>query len=99
MNIFVFAFSVFFASLGFAVDLPPIPDHPIAKKKELLFSDDFQSAEPKKEWHQVVSTFSFESGMLKGTQTRDKNIPAADGKPAVQAHAAVHGLDIPTKDS
>ena len=37
--------------------------------------------------------------MLKGTQTRDKNVPAADGKPAVTAHAAVHGLEIPTKDS
>jgi hypothetical protein len=26
-------------------------------------------------------------------------IPAADGKPEVRAHAAVHGLEIPTKDS
>jgi hypothetical protein len=47
----------------------------------------------------VVATFGFEKGMLKGTQTRDQNIPAADGKPAVTAHAAVHGLEIPTKDS
>jgi hypothetical protein len=37
--------------------------------------------------------------VLKGTQTRDKNIPAADGKPGVQAHQAVEGLEIPTKDS
>ena len=36
---------------------------------------------------------------LKGTQTRDKNVPATDGKPAVTAHAAVHGLSVPTKDS
>jgi hypothetical protein len=99
MNVSVFTVFVFCASLSFAADLPQIPDHPIAKKKELLFSDDFQSAEPKKEWHKVVPTFTFEEGLLKGTQTRDKNIPAADGKPAVQAHAAVHGLDIPTKDS
>ena len=78
---------------------PTIPAEPIAEKKELLFSDDFESSTPKKEWHKVVPTFAFENGMLKGTQTRDKNIPAADGKPAVAAHAAVFGLDVPTKDS
>ena len=79
--------------------LPPIPAESIAKKKELLFSDDFQGAEPAKVWHKVVPTFAVENGVLKGTQTRDKNIPAADGQPAVTAHAAVHGLEIPTKDS
>jgi hypothetical protein len=84
---------------AFAADLPPIPAEPIAKKKELLFSDDFEGSEPAKVWHKVVPTFAVEKGTLKGTQTRDKNIPAADGKPAVQAHAAVHGLEIPTKDS
>jgi hypothetical protein len=82
-----------------AADLPPVPTESIAKKKELLFSDDFESAEPNKLWHRVVPTFTFEKGAMKGTQTRDKNIPASDGKPAVTAHAAVHGLDIPTKDS
>jgi hypothetical protein len=46
-----------------------------------------------------VDTFKFENGVLKGTQTRDKNVPAADGKPAITAHAAVYGLEIPTKDS
>jgi hypothetical protein len=50
-------------------------------------------------WHKVVPTFVVENGTLKGTQTRDKTIPAADGKPAVTAHAAVHGLEIPTRDS
>jgi hypothetical protein len=83
----------------FASELPPIPGEPIARKKELLFSDDFEKAEPSPLWHKVVPTFVFENGVLKGTQTRDKNIPAADGKPAVQAHAAVHGLELPTKDS
>ena len=80
-------------------DRPVIPAEPIAEKKELLFSDDFESAEPAKVWHRVVPTFVVENGALKGTQTRDKNVPAADGKPAVTAHAAVHGLEIPTKDS
>jgi hypothetical protein len=86
---------------AFAADVAPaptIPAQPIAKKKELLFSDDFESATHPKEWHKVVDTFSFEKGMLKGTQTREQNIPAADGKPAVTAHAAVYGLEIPTKD-
>ena len=84
---------------AFAADLPPIPEKPIANKKELLFSDDFQGAEPAKQWHKVVPTFTFENGTLNGTQTREQNIPAANGKPAVTPHAAVHGLEIPTKDS
>jgi hypothetical protein len=82
-----------------ADDPAAIPAKPIAEKKELLFSDDFEGAEPAKVWHKVVPTFVVEKGVLKGTQTRDQNIPAADGKPAVTAHAAVHGLEIPTKDS
>jgi hypothetical protein len=76
-----------------------IPADPIAKKKELLFSDDFEGATRPKPWHKVVPTFAFENGVLKGTQTRDKDVPAEGGKPAVTAHAAVFGLDVPTKDS
>lgn len=83
----------------FAADLTAIPEGALAKKKELLFSDDFEGAEPAAVWHKVVPTFAVEKGTLKGTQTRDVNTPAADGKPAVTAHAAVHGLEIPTKDS
>jgi hypothetical protein len=92
------AFSLI-TTAALAAELPAIPADPIARKKELLFSDDFEGAEPAKVWHKVVQTFAVEKGTLKGTQTRDKNAPAADGKPAVQAHAAVHGLEIPTKDS
>jgi hypothetical protein len=88
-----------FIAPALGAELPSIPAQPIAKKKELLFSDDLQSAEPGKLWHKVVPTFTFENGVLKGTQTRDKDVPAADGKPAVMAHAAVHGLELPTKDS
>jgi hypothetical protein len=96
----VFATSLLTLTLStFAAELPPVPAEPIAKKKDLLFSDDFEGAEPAKVWHQVVPTFAVEKGTLKGTQTRDQDIPAADGKAAVQAHAAVHGLEIPTKDS
>lgn len=87
------------ATTALAADLPAIPETSIAVKKELLFSDDFESAEPAKPWHKVVPTFAFEKGALKGTQTRDVTIPAADGKPEQKAHAAVHGLEIPTKDS
>ena len=89
----------FTASHCFAVDLTPIPNKPIAEKKELLFSDDFEGAEPAKVWHKVVPTFVFEKGVIKGTQTRDKDVPATDTKPIIKAHAAVHGLEIPTKDS
>jgi hypothetical protein len=89
----------FIATAAVADDLPVIPAKPIAEKKELLFSDDFEGAEPAKVWHKVVPTFAVDKGTLKGTQTRDQTVPAADGKPAVTAHAAVHGLEIPTKDS
>lgn len=82
-----------------AADLPPVPPNPIAQKRELLFADDFEGLVPAKAWHKVVPTFAFERGALKGTQTRDRNIAAAEGKPAVTAHAAVQGLEIPTRDS
>ena len=95
----IFATILVFNTAALAADLPAIPADPIAKKKELLFSDNFESAEPAKVWHRVVPTFVVEKGALKGTQTRDKSVPAADGKPAIAAHAAVHGLEIPTKDS
>jgi hypothetical protein len=89
----------------FAADapkLPSIPEGPIAKKKELLFSDDFERAELGKAWAIVVPTFSIEKGSLKGTQMRF-DAPAveatAEAKPAVKGHQAVIGNDIPTKDS
>lgn len=91
--------SALIASSAFADDLPPIPANPIAKKKELLFADDFSGVEPAKVWHKVVPTFVVEQAALKGTQTRDKDVPSADGKSVIKAHAAVHGLEIPTKDS
>lgn len=93
------ACSFAFASLAVAADLPSIPAKSIAEKKELLFSDDFEGAEPAKVWHKVVATFAVEKGALKGTQTREKDMPSADGKSVITAHAAVHGLEIPTQNS
>ena len=90
---------VFVATAAIAADLPKIPSKPISVKQELLFSDDFEGGEPAKVWHKVVPTFAVENGALKGTQTRDKDVPSADGKSVTKAHAAVHGLEIPTKDS
>ncbi|HEY5316257.1 MAG TPA: hypothetical protein VIK18_27255 [Pirellulales bacterium] len=87
------------ASSALAARLPPVPNKPIAEKKELLFADDFEGAKLAKVWHKVVPTFAVEGGALKGTQTREKTIPAANGKPEIRAHAAVYGLEIPTKDS
>lgn len=79
-------------------DLPTIPAEPIAQRRQLLFSDDFERADLGKAWGQVVPTYTLENGSLKGTQTR-VTAPAADGKPAVVGHAAVIGTDVPTKDS
>ena len=90
------------SSISLAADapkLPHVPAKPIATKGELLFSDDMNGSEHDKRWHRVVDTFAFENGALKGTQTRVKDIPAQDGKPEIKAHAAVYGLELPTKDS
>ena len=82
-----------------AADRPAIPEKSIAQKKELLFSDNFEGTEPASVWHKVVPTFVVENGVIKGTQTRDKDIEATGERPTIKAHAAVHGLEIPTKDS
>lgn len=87
------------ASTALAADLDTVPAKSIAHKKALLFSDNFQSAEHDKRWHQVVDTFAFDNGVLKGSQTREKDMPSADGKSIITAHAAVYGLELPTKDS
>lgn len=84
---------------GFAADAPALPAEPVAKKKELLFQDDFENPQLAKPWHPVVPAFAVEHGALKGTQVREMDRPTADGKGTIRAHAAVHGLDLPTKDS
>lgn len=99
LNLRILALPLLVTSVTLAADLPAIPDKPIAAKKELLFSDDFEGVEPAKVWHKVVATFAVENGTLKGTQTREKDTTAPDGKTVIKAHAAVHGLEIPTKDS
>ena len=91
--------SALITTAAVAADLPRIPRQPIAKKKELLFSDDFQGTTRDPRWLRVVDTFTVADGALKGTQTRDQNIPATAGKPEVKAHAAVYGLEVPTRDS
>ncbi|HLJ56406.1 MAG TPA: hypothetical protein VKT77_15310 [Chthonomonadaceae bacterium] len=87
------------AAAALAADGADIPAKSIAHKKELLFADDFQSSDHDKRWHRVVDTFTFENGALKGSQTRDKDRPSADGKTTITAHAAVYGLELPTRDS
>jgi len=99
LNLRILALPLLVTSVTLAADLPAIPDKPIAAKKELLFSDDFEGVEPAKVWHKVVATFAVDNGTLKGTQTREKDTTAPDGKTVIKAHAAVHGLEIPTKDS
>lgn len=82
-----------------AAELPTIPAEAIAKKKELLFSDDFNRSELGAAWgRNVVPTFTLENNTLKGTQTR-VDAPATNGRPAVVGHQAVIGTDVPTKDS
>ncbi|OYW76183.1 MAG: hypothetical protein B7Z37_10160 [Verrucomicrobia bacterium 12-59-8] len=87
------------SAAALAADLPKIPAKPIAEKKELLFSDEMNGSEHDKRWHKVVNTFAFENNALKGTQTQVVDTPSKDGKSIVKAHAAVYGLEVPTKDS
>lgn len=98
MRFLPFLFVSGLASVSLYAAPPAVPSEPLGKKGELLFADDFEGVSAPV-WHKVVPTFAVENGALKGTQTRDMDVPAADGKPAVKAHAAVHGLEIPTKDS
>ena len=95
----VVAWSLLVSSVAFAAELPTVPAESIAEKGEVLFSDDFAGSVRPKEWHRVVPTFEFVDGALKGTQTRDVTIPAQNGKPEQRAHAAVHGLEVPSSDS
>ena len=78
---------VFSSTFVVVADRTAIPEKSIAQKKELLFSDDFEGTEPAKVWHKVVPTFVVENGVIKGTQTRDKDIEASGGKPAIKAHS------------
>ena len=80
-----------------AEDRVPVPAEPIAVKQDLLFADDFEGT-PSQKWHRVVPSFTVEGGMLKGTQTRDVD-SSPPGKAPIKAHAAVHGLEVPTRDS
>ena len=85
------------ATFSFAANPPAIPSESIAKKKELLFEDNMDGPTHDAKWHRVVDTFAFENGMLKGTPTRVKDIPAQDGKGTVTAHvfASVCSMDVP----
>ena len=107
MHTCLLTFAILVTATTFAADapkLPAIPEKPIAKKKELLFADDFEKAELGSAWKIVVPTFSIEKGALKGTQMRF-DAPAVEAagdvkaKAAVKGHQAVIGNDIPTKDS
>jgi hypothetical protein len=82
-----------------AADLATVPAASIARKTDLLFSEDFQGTEHDRRWHKVVDTFAFQYGALTGTQTREQDMPSKDGKSVIAAHAAVFGLELPTQNS
>ena len=94
----ILALGVLVTATTFA-DTPSIPKKSIATKSNLLFEDNMNGDTHDKKWHRVVDTFSWEEGMLKGTQTRVKDMPTKDGKGIITAHAAVYGLELQTKAS
>jgi hypothetical protein len=56
----------FITGTTFAADapkLPSIPEQPIAQKKELLFSDDFENAELGSAWKFEVPLFPIPNGI------------------------------------
>ena len=67
MNLRFLTLASLLTASTFAADapkLPPIPAEPTAKKKELLFSDDFERAELGKDkgWAIGMPTFPVENG-------------------------------------
>ena len=68
--------------LGVAADVPTAP---LAKKGELLFSDDFTRDELGQAWRAVIPTFTVVDGVLKGSQTRDD-------------HGSVGSIQVAMKD-
>lgn len=75
-----------------------IPVEPLANKGRLLFQDDFKGSNVSPLWHKVVPTFVVTNGVLRGTQTRERDVTLSNGT-VVKAHAAVHGLSLPTTNS
>ena len=49
---------------------PAIPEQPIAKKKDLLFADDFEKAELGSAWKILAPTLSIVKCALRGTRMR-----------------------------
>lgn len=48
-----------------------VPSSPIAKKGELLFTDDFSEASSAENWKNIIPAFTVEDGVLKGVQARE----------------------------
>lgn len=78
---------------AFAADLPTMPAESIAKKRKSSLFRCLPRCHARPVLASSRPTFAVENGTLKSTQMRDQNIPAADGKPAIEARAAVHGFD------
>jgi len=96
-----------FAALGLSsVRHPPSPSRRRAcrprrsrRKKELLFQDDFESATAGQGVAQGGADVRVREGGVKGTQTRDKEVPAADGERPSPPTPPCLGFDVPTRDS
>jgi len=66
-------------------------------QRRTAFSDDFQSAVHDKRWHKVVDTFAFENGALKGTQTREKDMPSPMASPSSRRTRQSMGWNSPQR--
>ena len=99
MNLPLSTLLLFVASTAVAADLPPIPEHDIAVKRELLFSDDFESENIARVWHRVVPQFTFEHADSRVRRSATKPFPPPTASRPSPRTPAVHGLEIPTTNS
>jgi hypothetical protein len=63
-----------------------LPEHPIARKGVLLFSDDFARTDLGRAWRVTTPTFTITDGVLKGSHTQ-------------ASHSAVCRVDLGQKDT
>ena len=107
MHSHLLALACLVTATTFAADapkLPAIPEQPIAKKKELLFADDFEKAELGECLENRGADFFHREGGAEGDADAVRCSGGGGGgevkaTAAVKGHQAVIGNEIPTKDS
>lgn len=65
----LYSFCATFVFISASLMAADVPAEPLAKKSEVILSDDFERADLG-QWKPLIGTFTVEGGVLKGVQTR-----------------------------